>query len=79
VLLYATGARRAEAACIKVEDIDSQPMVIHIRQGSRPFIFGAHRGLLPTLQLCFSERLGATWRFPSTANWQWIERGPNVL
>ena len=33
VLLYATGARRAEAARIKVEDIDSQRMVIHIRQG----------------------------------------------
>jgi site-specific recombinase XerD len=28
VLLYATGARRAEAARIKVEDIDSQRMVI---------------------------------------------------
>jgi integrase/recombinase XerD len=34
VLLYATGARRAEAARIKVEDIDSQRMVIHIRQGN---------------------------------------------
>ena len=33
VLLYATGVRRAEAARIKVEDIDSQRMVIHIRQG----------------------------------------------
>ena len=33
VLLYATGVRRTEAAQIKVEDIDSQRMVIHIRQG----------------------------------------------
>ena len=33
VLLYATGVRRTEAAQIKVEDIDSQGMVIHIRQG----------------------------------------------
>ena len=33
VLLYATGVRRTEAARIKVEDIDSQRMVIHIRQG----------------------------------------------
>jgi len=33
MLLYATGARRAEAARIKVEDIDSQRIVIHIRQG----------------------------------------------
>ena len=33
VLLYATGERRTEASQIKVEDIDSQRMVIHIRQG----------------------------------------------
>ena len=30
VLLYATGARRAEAARIKVEDIDSQRMVSRV-------------------------------------------------
>jgi integrase/recombinase XerD len=32
VLLYATGLRRTEASLIKVEDIDSKRMVIHIRQ-----------------------------------------------
>jgi integrase len=31
--LYATGARRGEAAHMKVSDIDSQPMVVHIRGG----------------------------------------------
>ena len=31
--LYATGARRAEAAHLKVSDIDSQRMVVHIRDG----------------------------------------------
>ncbi len=31
--LYATGARRAEVAALKVSDIDSQRMVIHIRGG----------------------------------------------
>jgi site-specific recombinase XerD len=31
--LYATGARRAEAAHLKVGDIDSQRMVVHIRGG----------------------------------------------
>ena len=31
--LYATGARRAEAAHLKVGDIDSQRMVVHIREG----------------------------------------------
>jgi site-specific recombinase XerD len=31
--LYATGARRAEVAHLKVSDIDSQRMVVHIRGG----------------------------------------------
>ena len=31
--LYATGARRAEGAHLKVSDIDSQRMVVHIREG----------------------------------------------
>src|SRR6202453_4747988 len=31
--LYATGARRAEVASLKVSDIDSQRMVVHIRGG----------------------------------------------
>jgi site-specific recombinase XerD len=31
--LYATGARRAEVAHLKISDIDSQRMVIHIRVG----------------------------------------------
>jgi len=30
--LYATGARRAEVAHLKVSDIDSQRMVVHIRE-----------------------------------------------
>jgi integrase/recombinase XerD len=30
--LYATGARRAEGAHLKVSDIDSQQMVVHIRE-----------------------------------------------
>ena len=31
--LYATGARRAEVARLKVTDIDSERMVVHIRGG----------------------------------------------
>ena len=31
--LYATGARRAEVASLKVSDIDSQRMVVHIHSG----------------------------------------------
>jgi site-specific recombinase XerD len=33
MIMYATGARRAEAAHLKVSDIDSQRMVVHIREG----------------------------------------------
>src|SRR5215831_3623576 len=33
--LYATGIRRAELCRLKVEDIDSQRMIVHIRQGKR--------------------------------------------
>jgi len=33
ILLYATGMRRTEATLLKVSDIDSQRMVIHIRRG----------------------------------------------
>ncbi|HVH72876.1 MAG TPA: tyrosine-type recombinase/integrase, partial [Candidatus Dormibacteraeota bacterium] len=33
ILLYATGMRRSEAALLKVDDIDSQRMVIHIHRG----------------------------------------------
>jgi integrase/recombinase XerD len=33
--LYSTGMRRAELVHLKVEDIDSQRMTIHIRQGKR--------------------------------------------
>jgi hypothetical protein len=33
MLLYSTGIRRSELVRLRVEDIDSQRMVIHIRQG----------------------------------------------
>jgi integrase/recombinase XerD len=33
---YATGMRRAELAQLKVSDIDSQRMVIHLQGGKRP-------------------------------------------
>jgi len=33
MLLYATGLRRAEAANLKVNDVDSSLMLIHVRQG----------------------------------------------
>jgi integrase len=33
MVLYGTGVRRSEASLLKVSDIDSERMVIHIRQG----------------------------------------------
>jgi integrase/recombinase XerD len=36
MVLYGTGIRRTEASLLKVSDIDSQRMVIHIRQGKAP-------------------------------------------
>ena len=57
VLLYATGVRRAEAALIKVADIDSQRMVIHIRQGK-----GARDRDVP-LTPKLLEELRSYWRW----------------
>jgi site-specific recombinase XerD len=34
--LYATGLRRAEVSHLKVSDIDSKRMVIHVHGGKRP-------------------------------------------
>ena len=33
MVLYATGIRRTEASLLKVNDVDSERMVIHVRQG----------------------------------------------
>jgi site-specific recombinase XerD len=76
VLLYATGVRRAEAALIKVADIDSQRMVIHIRQGK-----GARDRDVP-LTPKLLEELRSYWRwkkpriylFPSTSGRQGVEQ-----
>lgn len=76
VLLYATGVRRAEAALIKVADIDSQRMVIHIRQGK-----GARDRDVP-LTPKLLEELRSYWRwkkpriylFPSTSGQRGVEQ-----
>jgi site-specific recombinase XerD len=76
VLLYATGVRRAEAALIKVADIDSQRMVIHIRQGK-----GARDRDVP-LTPKLLEELRSYWRwkkpriylFPSTSGRRGVEQ-----
>jgi integrase/recombinase XerD len=67
--LYATGARRAELTHLKVSDIDSQRMVVHIRGGK------GHKDrdvmLSPKLLTTFRthwrcyHRKSSTWLFPS--------------
>ena len=68
--LYATGLRRAELCHLKVSDIDSERMVIHVRQGKG----GRDRDVLLTPKLL--ETLREYWRwmkprtylFPGTVN-----------
>lgn len=74
MVLYGTGIRRTEASLLKVSDIDSQRMVIHIRQGK-----GSQDRDVP-LGPKLLEALHGYWRwkkpkdylFPSTAG----HRGP---
>jgi len=56
VLLYATGLRRAEASRLKIADIDSQRMVIHVHEGKN----SRDRELPLTPKLL--EALRAYWR-----------------
>ena len=50
--MYATGARRAEAARLKVSDIDSQRMVVHIHEGKG----GKDRTRTPAIRWLFEAR-----------------------
>src|SRR5450432_1626837 len=70
MMLYATGLRRAELCHLKVSDIDSERMVVHVRQGKG----GRDRDVLLTPKLL--EALREYWRwmkprtylFPGTVN-----------
>ena len=57
--LYSTGMRRAELVRLKLEDIDSRRMVIHVRQGKG----SKDRDVPPSPKLL--ETLREYWRWPS--------------
>ena len=67
MLLYSTGVRRSELVRLRVEDIDSKRMVVHIRQGKG----GQDRDvplcpkLLETLREYWKIKKPKTWLFPA--------------
>jgi integrase/recombinase XerD len=71
--LYATGVRRAELCHLRVEDIDSPRMVIHVRQGKgkrdRDVLLTPK--LLETLREYYRWMRPKTWLFPGMVdNWR---------
>ena len=69
MILYGTGMRRTEASLLKVSDIDSQRMVIHIRQGkgSRDRDVPLTPKLLESLREYYRWKRPKVYLFPSTA------------
>jgi len=67
--LYATGARCAELTHLKVNDIDSQRMVVHIRGGKgrkdRDVMLSPKLLTALRVQWRFYHRKSSTWLFPS--------------
>lgn len=68
ITLYATGVRRAELAHLKITDIDSERMVLHVQNGKgrkdRDVVLSRH--LLDELRQHYRRlaRKPATWLFP---------------
>jgi site-specific recombinase XerD len=62
MMLYATGLRRAEMCHLKVSDIDSKRMVIHVREGKG----GRDRDVLLTPKLLETLREYWRWMKPKT-------------
>jgi integrase/recombinase XerD len=67
--MYATGARRAEAAHLRVSDIDSQRMVVHIREGKG----GKDRDVMLSPKLL--EELRIYWRGLRRKPKEWLFPG----
>ena len=70
MVLYATGIRRTEASLLKVSDVDSERMVIHVRQGkgSRdrdvPMTLRLSPELMPVKQRYPHKTIAPIWRRP---------------
>jgi integrase len=76
MVLYGTGMRRTEASLLKVSDIDSQRMVIHIRQGkgSRDRDVPLTPKLLEALREYWRWRKPKVYLFSSTSGHRGAER-----
>lgn len=68
--LYSTGIRRAEMCRLKVSDIDSERMIVHIRKGKggRDRDVPLSQKLLETLREYFRWMKPKTWLFPGTVD-----------
>ena len=76
LVLYATGIRRTEASLLKVSDIDSERMVIHIRQGkgSRDRDVPMTPKLLEALREHWRWKRPKVYLFPSTSGHRGVEQ-----
>ena len=76
MVLYGTGIRRTEASLLKVKDIDSQRMVIHIRQGkgSQDRDVPLRPKLLEALREYWRWKKPQDYLFPSTAGHRGVEQ-----
>jgi len=75
MVLYGTGVRRTELSLLKVADIDSQRMVIHIRQGkgSRDREVPLSPKLLEALREYWLWKKPRVYLFPSTKGQRGVE------
>ena len=76
MVLYATGIRRREASHLKVSDLDSERMVIHVRQGkgSRDRDVPMTTKLLEALRAYWRWKRPQDYLFPSTEGQRGIEQ-----
>jgi integrase/recombinase XerD len=76
MVLYATGVRRTEASLLKVTDLDSERMVIHVRQGkgSRDRDVPMTPKLLEALRDYWRWKRPKVYLFPSTEGHRGVEQ-----